>query len=104
MAETLKVDIAGLIGASTQVAEQAAALESSHTSSVRGLASAEEGWVGSSADALVEMAGKWQTISARHTAALENHATHIGTAARLFDDMERRNAAELRNVAGPADL
>lgn len=104
MAERLKVDIAGLIGGSTQVTEQAGVLRSSHTSSVSSLAAAEEGWVGSSADALVEMAGKWQTISARHMAAIENHATHIATAARLFDDMERRNAAELRDVTGPADL
>lgn len=68
------------------------------------LAAAEEGWVGSSADALVGMADKWQAISARQRTAVDNHATHIDTAARLFEDMERRNAAELRNVAGPADL
>lgn len=104
MAGTLKVDIAGLIGASSEVADRAGALAGSHTNSLTGLAAAEAGWVGASADALVAMAEKWQTISARHTAALERHATHIDTAARLFDDMEQRNAAELKSAAGQADL
>ncbi|MGY4710926.1 WXG100 family type VII secretion target [Mycolicibacterium sp. CBM1] len=104
MAGTLKVDIAGLLGASSEVADRAAALASAHTNSLSSLASAETGWVGSSADALVGMAEKWQTISDRHTAAVESHATHLDTAARLFDDMEQRNAAELKGVAGPSDL
>ncbi|AQT78403.1 hypothetical protein B1R94_02855 [Mycolicibacterium litorale] len=103
MAETVKVDIAGLIGGGSAVADEAAALARSHASSVSGLAAAESGWVGSSADALVDMAGTWQVTSARHVTALESHAAHIRAAAALFDDMERRNAAELETVRGPAD-
>lgn len=62
MAGTLKVDIAGLIGASSEVADRAGALAGSHTNSLTGLAAAEAGWVGASADALVAMAEKWQVL------------------------------------------
>lgn len=99
MAEKLKVDIPGLIGASSEVADQAAALDSSHIDSVRALAAAESGWVGSSADALVSMAGTWQQSADSHHSALTQQAEHVAEAALLFQSADERSAVELGQVA-----
>ena len=44
------------------------------------------------------MAGKWQRATSRHRADLDNQATHVDTAARLFGYMEARNAAKVKAV------
>ena len=62
MGDVFKVDVEALKRAGKSVAEQATTLSSSHRASMVSLSDSESGWVGSSADALVGMANKWQQI------------------------------------------
>ena len=98
MAEELTVDIAGLVRGGEDLAHQAASLAGSHQQSVGSLGEHQSGCVGSSAEALAGMAGKWRQVTSRHRADLDNQATHLDTAARLLSYMEARNAAKVRSV------
>lgn len=104
MADKLRVDIPGLSRASTDVGDQAGIVSASHRQSVSSLSDAESGWVGSSAQALADMAGKWEKTTAKHQTAINNQAVHMDTAAKIFSYMEERNAAELKAVGDQADL
>lgn len=103
MSDTFEVDVEALKRAGSTVADQATALSSSHRQSIIGLSDSEPGWVSSSADALVGMANKWQQIAEKHTTAIDNQATHLGTAAQLAAYMEEHNAQDLKNVGEQAD-
>jgi uncharacterized protein YukE len=103
MGDVYKVDVDGLINASSKVSTEATSLFGSHRASMVGLSDAESGWVGSSADALVAMAGKWQTIADKHTTAIDNQATHINTAAHLAKHAEEQAAHKLKDVGDQAD-
>ena len=103
MGDTFKVDVEALKRAGSTVADHATALSGSHRQSMIGLSDSESGWVGSSADALVGMADKWQQIADKHTAAIDNQAAQMGTAARLAAAMEQRNAENLKNIGDQAD-
>ena len=102
MAEKLNVDIAGLTRGSSDIGEQATTLSASHRQSMVGLSDAETGWVGSSADALVQMADAWQQVADGHHAALTRQAGHIATAAQRFQLSDERSAAELEQLRAPS--
>jgi WXG100 family type VII secretion target len=103
MGEVFKVDVEALKGAGSTVAAQATALSSSHRQSMIGLSDSESGWVGSSADALVGMASKWQQIADKHTTAIDNQATHLDTSATFFAHMEEQAAEKMKTVGDQAD-
>ncbi|QEN12281.1 WXG100 family type VII secretion target [Mycolicibacterium sp. ELW1] len=102
MADKLKVDVYGLLRGGSAIGEQATALSASHLQSMVGLSDAESGWVGSSADALVRMAGLWQRVSDQHYTALTRQAAHVAAAARTFQAVDERSAAELEQVGDHA--
>ncbi|CAN5130898.1 hypothetical protein BH09ACT8_BH09ACT8_07260 [soil metagenome] len=74
MGDVFRVDVEALKRAGSTVAEQATTLSSSHRQSMINLSDSESGWVGSSADALVGMANKWQQIADKHTKAIDDQA------------------------------
>jgi hypothetical protein len=45
----------------------------------------------------------WNTLSAKHVAALDHQATGMDTSAKMFDYMEKRNAEKLKAVGEQAD-
>lgn len=103
MAGKLKVDIDGLLRGGSAIGEQATTLSASHLQSMVGLSDSESGWVGSSADALVRMAGTWQRIADRHQSVLTEQAAHVAAAARAFHAVDERSAAELEQLGDYAD-
>ena len=103
MGDVFKVDVDALKRAGSAVAEQATALSSSHRQSMIGLSDSESGWVGSSADALVGMADKWQQIADKHTKAIENQATAMHSSADMFAYMEEQAAQKLKSIGDQAD-
>ncbi|MFN8227315.1 MAG: WXG100 family type VII secretion target [Mycobacterium sp.] len=102
MAEELNVDVDGLTRGSSDIGEQATALSASHRQSMIGLSDAETGWVGSSADALVQMADAWQQVADGHHAALTRQAGHIAKAAQRFQSSDEHSAAELEQLRAPS--
>lgn len=98
MADNLKVDVEGLICGGSDIGEQATVLSTSHLQSMIGLSDSESGWVGASADALVQMAETWQQVADRHHTALTGQAAHVAEAGRVFRCTDERNAAELEQV------
>jgi uncharacterized protein YukE len=103
VADNLKVDVDGLIRGGSDIGEQATVLSTAHRQSMIGLSDAESGWVGSSADALIHMADAWQRVTDEHHTALDQQATHVAEAARVFQSTDERSAAELEQVGDRAD-
>lgn len=103
VADKLKVDVDGLLRAGSAIGEQATTLSASHLQSTVGLSDAESGWVGSSADALVRMAHRWQRVADHHQSVLTEQAAHVVAAARAFHAVDERSAAELEQVGDQAD-
>lgn len=102
MAGTLKVDVDGLIRGGSDIDAQATALSSSHRQSMIGLSNAEAGWVGSSADALVEMAGAWQQVADDHHAVLTRQAARVAEAAGVFQSGDERRANDFDGLGDSA--
>ena len=102
MPKDLRVDIPGLQTASAGVSDEQSTLTAHHGQAVSGVGAASAGWIGSSSEALTELAGQWENTTARQAGRIENHAGDMGTAAQLFAYMEERHAARLRAVYGPA--
>ncbi|SBS77790.1 conserved hypothetical protein [uncultured Mycobacterium sp.] len=98
MADNLKVDVAGLICGGSDIGEQATVLSTSHLQSMIGLSDSESGWVGASADALVQMAETWQQVADQHHTTLIQQAAHVAEAGRGFRSTDERNAAQLEQV------
>ncbi|WP_179466480.1 WXG100 family type VII secretion target [Mycolicibacterium vinylchloridicum] len=103
MADNLKVDVDGLIRGGSAITEQATALSASHRQSMVDLSDSESGWVGWSADALVRMSNAWQRVADTHHTALAEQAAHVVEAARAFESMDERGAAELERLGDQAD-
>jgi len=102
MADKFEIDVPGLIQGAANVARRAEMLAAAHGRSIASVGNAQSGWVGSSAHVLAAMVGKWDQISAKHGRAIENHASHLDTAAKLFADMEVRHAQNLKAVGEQA--
>jgi uncharacterized protein YukE len=98
VADNLKVDVGGLICGGSDIGEQATVLSTSHLQSMIGLGDSESGWVGASADALVQMAETWQQVADQHHTTLVQQAAHVTEAARAFQSMDEHSAAELEQV------
>ncbi|MET0901234.1 MAG: hypothetical protein ABWY45_25240 [Mycobacterium sp.] len=98
MADKFEVDVPGLIQGGADVGRRAEMLASAHRQSIVSVGDAQSGWVGSSAQALAAMAGKWEQISAKQAGAIENHAGRMDIAAKLFAEMEERHARQLKTV------
>ena len=98
MADKFEVDVPGLIQGGVDVGYRAEMLSTAHGQSIASVGDAQSGWVGSSAQALTAMAGKWEQISSRQARAIENQAVRMDTAAKLFADMEERHAQKLKAV------
>ena len=103
MGDVFKVNVDALRRAGSEVAEQSTTLSSAHRASMIGLSDAESGWVGSSSDALVGMANKWQQIADKHTKAIDNQASHMHSSADVFAYMEEQAAQKLTAVGDQAD-
>ncbi|AKK25800.1 WXG100 family type VII secretion target [Mycobacterium sp. EPa45] len=103
MSDVLKVDIDGLSAGSSKMAEQSTALSAAHGQSVSSVGAAQSGWVGSSAQALSSLTEHWNTLTAKHTAALDHQAAGMDTSAKMFSYMEERNAETLKAVGEQAD-
>ena len=98
MADSLKVDVGGLICGGSDIGEQATVLSTSHLQSMIGLSDSESGWIGASADALVGLAQGWQQVADDHHTALTEQAAQVTEAARAFQSMDERGAAKLEQV------
>jgi uncharacterized protein YukE len=103
VADKLKVDVDGLIRGGSDIGEQAEVLSNSHRQSMIGLGDSESGWVGSSADALVRMAGQWQQVADKHHTALTRQATRVTETARVFQSSDERSAAGIEQVGDQTD-
>jgi hypothetical protein len=103
VADNLNIDVDGLIRGGSDIGEQATVLAASHRQSMVGLSHAEVGWVGSSADALVHMADQWQQVADKHHIDISRQATHVAHTARVFQSMDERGAAELKQIGEQAD-
>jgi hypothetical protein len=96
--DNLKVDVEGLIFGGSDIGELATVLSTSHLQSMIGLSDSESGWVGASADALVQMAETWQQVADQHHTTLMQQAAHVTEAACVFQSMDEHSAAELEQV------
>ena len=103
MGDELKVDIDGLSAGSSKMAEKSTELSAAHAQSVSSVGAAQSGWVGSSAQALSSLTDHWNTLTGKHTAALDHQATGMDTSTKMFDYMEKRNAEKLKAVGEQAD-
>jgi uncharacterized protein YukE len=101
-----RVDIEELAGSAAHVADQGDDLATAHLSSDNRIASAQSGWVGSSAAALQTRTAAWLETSRRLLTNVGNHALSLNNDGISFGALERDNVERLRAVhpdAGPTD-
>jgi uncharacterized protein YukE len=102
MADQLRVDVADLLSAGTQVAQEKVLFSAVHTETAAAVAAAQAGWVGSSAAALSEVTARWHTVARIRTAAIGKHSGHMHAAAQHFGDTENNNASAVAAVGAEA--
>jgi uncharacterized protein YukE len=93
-----RVDIEALAGSAAHVAGQGDDLASAHLSSDNRIASAQSGWVGSSAAALQTRAVAWLETSRRLLTSVGDHALNLNNDGMSFAALERENVERLRAV------
>ena len=93
-----RVDIEALAGSAAHVAGQGDDLATAHLSSDNRIASAQSGWVGSSAAALQTRAEAWLETSRRLLSRVGDHALNLNNDGISVAALERENVEKLRAV------
>jgi WXG100 family type VII secretion target len=91
-----RVDIEALAGSAAHVAGQGDDLATAHLSSDNRIASAQSGWVGSSAAALQTRTAAWQETSRRLLTSVGDHALNLNNDGISFTALERENVDKMR--------
>jgi WXG100 family type VII secretion target len=94
----LRVDLAALASSAAHVDGQAEDLATAHLSSDNRIASAQAGWVGSSAASLAVKTEIWLQTSRRLVGRVGGHAIDLNSDGIAFADMEQENAESVRAV------
>lgn len=94
----LQVDLEALASSAVHVSGQAEDLAIAHLSSDNQLASAQPGWVGSSAAALNVKTELWSETSRQLLNRVGGHAIALHSDRIGFADMEQESAEKLRAV------
>ncbi len=94
----LRVDVEALAASAAHVAGQGDDLATAHLASDNRIASAQSGWVGSSAAALQNRTAAWQETSRRLLTRVGDHALNLSNDGISFTALERENVERLRAV------
>ena len=100
---TFRVDIEALAASAAHVAGQGDDLASAHLASDNRIASAQSGWVGSSAAALQARAAAWLETSRRLLTNVGDHALRLNNDGISVAALESANVEKLRAVHPTAD-
>ncbi len=93
-----RVDIEALAASAAHVADQGDDLASAHLASDNRIASAQSGWVGSSAAALQARTAAWLETSRRLLTGVGDHALNLNNDGVTFAELDRGNVDRLRAV------
>jgi WXG100 family type VII secretion target len=93
-----RVDIEALAASAAHVAGQGDDLASAHVASDNRIASAQSGWVGSSAAALQTRTAAWLETSRRLLTSVGDHALNLNNDGLSFAELDRGNVDKLRAV------
>ncbi|WP_428338560.1 WXG100 family type VII secretion target [Mycobacterium sp.] len=96
--KNFRVDIEALAASAAHVAGQGDDLATAHLSSDNRIASAQSGWVGSSAAALQTRTAAWLETSRRLLTSVGDHALNLNNDGICFSALERDNVEQLRAV------
>jgi WXG100 family type VII secretion target len=93
-----RVDIEALAASAAHVAGQGDDLATAHVASDNRIASAQSGWVGSSAAALQTRTAAWLETSRRLLTSVGDHALNLNNDGLSFAELDRGNVEKLRAV------
>ena len=99
MAEELKVDPVALHNGSNDMLESVGDAALSFANHEDGLAEAAPGWVGSSQEALGELAARWEARHGHHKLQVGNLGSHVAEAMLRFVTNEDDAARAMRSLA-----
>ena len=99
MAEELKVDPVALHNGSNDMLESVGEAALSFVSHEDGLAEAAAGWVGSSQEALGQLAARWEARHGHHKLQVGNLGSHVAEAMLRFVTNEDDAARAMRSLA-----
>ena len=99
MAEELKVDPLALHNGSNDMLESVGDAALSFANHEDGLAEAAPGWVGSSQEALGELAARWEARHGHHKLQVGNLGSHVAEAMLRFVTNEDDAARAMRSLA-----
>ena len=102
-AKAFRVDIEALAASAAHVAGQGDDLATAHLSSDNRIASAQSGWVGSSAAALQTRAAAWHETSRRLVTSVGAHALNLNNDGISFTALERENVERIRALHAGTD-
>ncbi len=85
---------------SRKIATSAEEVDILHTSTKAALDDSGSGHVGSSAQALSELSGRWAAAGRRHTERIDTFGRNVGDAGVRMADVNEENARRLRDVPG----
>jgi uncharacterized protein YukE len=98
MAELLKVDPAALSLGSSHMFDAVGEASLNFVSHEEGLAGAAQGWVGSSRQALGELAARWEARHEQHKRKVGGLGSHVAEAMVSFATTEDGSARAIRSV------
>lgn len=99
MAEELKLDPLALHNGSNDMLESVGEAALSFANHEDGLAEAAPGWVGSSQEALGELAARWEARHGHHKLQVGNLGSHVAEALLRFVTNEDDAARAMRSLA-----
>jgi hypothetical protein len=99
MAEELKLDPLALHNGSNDMLESVGEAALSFANHEDGLADAAPGWVGSSQEALGELAARWEARHGHHKLQVGNLGSHVAEATLRFVTNEDDAARAMRSLA-----
>ena len=99
MADGVKVDPVALHNGSNDMLESVGEAALSFVDHEDGLAEAAPGWIGSSQEALGELAASWEARHSHHKLQVGNLGSHVAEAMLRFVTNEEEAARAMRSVA-----
>jgi hypothetical protein len=99
VADGVKVDPVALHNGSNDMLESVGEAALSFVNHEDGLAEAAPGWIGSSHEALGELAANWEARHAHHKLQVGNLGSHVAEAMLRFVTNEEEAARAMRSVA-----
>jgi uncharacterized protein YukE len=98
VADELNVDPFALQAGSDQMLDAVGDAAVEFVGHEDGLAQAASGWIGSSREALAELAARWESRHNRHKVAVGGLGSHVGDAMVSYVNNEDRSAQAVRSV------